>query len=145
MTPNGVFLVGGYDGHAPRREIYRTTDGTHFAVVATLPVGLRYAAVNAVGSTVYIAGGGRVLALDTGTDALRTVAAANVPRGQAAFALGADVFLGGYWVAPGGIRRVGLTLPAYAGTAVLGGAAWIVGGESGGATTVSVRRVAGRG
>ena len=29
-TANGVFLVGGYDAHVPRPEIYRTTDGTHF-------------------------------------------------------------------------------------------------------------------
>ena len=39
QTPDGVFLVGGYDGRAPRPEIYRTRDGTHFALVARLPSG----------------------------------------------------------------------------------------------------------
>ena len=56
-TPDGVYLVGGYDGHIPRREIYRTSDGIHFHEVALLPVGLRYPAVAALGDTVVIAGG----------------------------------------------------------------------------------------
>ena len=34
-----TYLVGGYDGHAPRREIYATTDGTTFRIVGRLPKG----------------------------------------------------------------------------------------------------------
>ncbi len=54
---NTTFLVGGYDGQAPRREIYATTDGTTFRIVGRLPTGLRYPAVSAVGNTIVIAGG----------------------------------------------------------------------------------------
>jgi len=76
QTPDGVFLVGGYDGHVPRREIWRTRDGVHFTRVAMLPVGLRYPAVTAVGSTVYVAGGAssRVFAFDTSTGTLTACA-----------------------------------------------------------------------
>ncbi len=52
-TPHGVYLVGGYDGQVPRREIYRTSDGVHFHEVARLPVGLRYPAVAALGGTLW--------------------------------------------------------------------------------------------
>jgi hypothetical protein len=54
---NSVYLVGGYDGRIPRREIYRTSDGRHFALAGRLPVGLRYAAVAAVGKSLVVAGG----------------------------------------------------------------------------------------
>jgi len=54
---DAVYLVGGYDGRIPRREIYRTTDGRHFVLAGRLPVGLRYAAVTAVGASLVVAGG----------------------------------------------------------------------------------------
>jgi hypothetical protein len=54
---NTTYLVGGYDGHTPRREIYATTDGTTFRIVGRLPKGVRYPAVSATGSTIVIAGG----------------------------------------------------------------------------------------
>ena len=54
---NTTYLVGGYDGHAPRREIYATTDGTSFRIVGRLANGVRYPAVSAVGTTIVIAGG----------------------------------------------------------------------------------------
>ncbi len=52
-----TYLVGGYDGARPRPEIYATSDGTRFRLVATLPVGLRYPAVAAVDGTLVVAGG----------------------------------------------------------------------------------------
>ncbi|MDP9242364.1 MAG: hypothetical protein M3O84_04225 [Actinomycetota bacterium] len=52
-----VYLIGGFDGASPRREIYATANGRRFTVAARLPVGLRYAAATAVGSEVVIAGG----------------------------------------------------------------------------------------
>jgi len=54
---NSVYVVGGYDGRIPRREIYRTSDGRHFALAGRLPVGLRYPAVAAVGASLVVAGG----------------------------------------------------------------------------------------
>ena len=144
-TPDGVFLVGGYDGVSPRREIYRTTDGTHFRVVAMLPSGVRYASVAALGHTVYIAANGKVFALDTQSDTLHAIGNADVPRGQAGFTLGNNVYLGGYRVAPGKVAADQLSLPSYAGTAVVGGAAWVIGGQAGSATTGVVHRVAVRG
>jgi hypothetical protein len=53
---NTTYLVGGYDGSRPRREIYATTNGRTFSMVARLSVGLRYPAVTAVGNTIVIAG-----------------------------------------------------------------------------------------
>ncbi len=52
-----TYLVGGYDGRAPRREIYATADGTTFRIVGRLPKGLRYPAVTAAGTIIVIAGG----------------------------------------------------------------------------------------
>ena len=168
QTPNGVFLVGGYDGHVPRREIYRTRDGIHFTAVAMLPVGLRYPAVAAVGSTVVIAGGtspsgasDRVLALDTSTDAV--TALGHLPAAVAdaqAFALGGAVYVGGGTNAAGRvvsavyridlathrIARVEASLPVRNGASVsLGGSALVIGGATSAGTTAAVHRVAARG
>jgi N-acetylneuraminic acid mutarotase len=52
-----VYLVGGYDGSVPRREIYATSDGVRFTRAAILPIGLRYAAAASAGTDVLIAGG----------------------------------------------------------------------------------------
>jgi len=54
---NTAYIVGGFDGMRARPEVLETTDGRSFKVVATLPNGLRYAAVGAVGSKLLIAGG----------------------------------------------------------------------------------------
>jgi N-acetylneuraminic acid mutarotase len=52
-----VYLVGGFDDHTPRAEIYATTDGTHVRLVGHLPHGVRYAAVAAQSGKLVIAGG----------------------------------------------------------------------------------------
>jgi N-acetylneuraminic acid mutarotase len=157
QTSNGVFLVGGYDGHVPRPEIWRTRDGVHFTRVATLPVGLRYPAVTAVGDTVYIAGGmspsgasSRVFALDTATGALRSAGSLPVPTADAqGFTLGGKAYAAGgtsgaiYRLGP--VTRVG-SLPVSNGAAVsLGGSALVVGGHTAAGTTAAVRRVSARG
>ena len=54
---NTVYIVGGYDGTRARPEVLETTDGRSFKVLASLPTGLRYAAVAAAGSKLIIAGG----------------------------------------------------------------------------------------
>jgi N-acetylneuraminic acid mutarotase len=52
-----AYVLGGYDGEAPAGAILQTTDGSHFTTVTTLPVPFRYAAVAALGSTIYAFGG----------------------------------------------------------------------------------------
>ena len=102
-TTNGVYLVGGYDGHTPRAEIYHTTDGAHFALAAKLPVGLRYPAVAALGTNVVIAGGtsasgasDKIYLLATTTDTLRLLGRLPAPVGHAqAFAIGNAVYIAG--------------------------------------------------
>jgi outer membrane protein assembly factor BamB len=53
----GVYLIGGWDGSAANRTIWRTTDGRRFTEAGRLPIGLRYASAAAVGSTIVVAGG----------------------------------------------------------------------------------------
>ena len=52
-----VYLVGGWNGTMPQPTVWSTTDGSHFTKVATLPAGVRYPAVAAVGSNLVVAGG----------------------------------------------------------------------------------------
>ena len=52
-----VYIVGGYDGTTYEPSVLATTDGTHFASVATLPVPVRYPAVVALGGNVFSFGG----------------------------------------------------------------------------------------
>jgi Kelch motif len=159
QTPDGVFLVGGYDGHVPRREIWRTRDGVHFTQVGLLPMGLRYPAVTALGSTVVIAGGtsaagpsSRVFALDTATGALRPVGSLPQPTADAhAFALRGKAYIAGgttgaiVRITPS-IAQVDGSLLVSNGAAVsLSGSALVIGGETGGRPIAAVHRVAARG
>jgi N-acetylneuraminic acid mutarotase len=167
-TPDGVYLIGGYDGRTPQRAIYRTRDGTHVARVATLPVGLRYAAVAAVGDLVVIAGGDsaagtsdQVYLLDTAKNALASLGALPVgTAGAETFALGGDVYVGGgtdragavvgtiYRIDPAArtIVRVAGSLPVRnAATVVLGRTAWVIGGATSAGTSALVWRVGVRG
>ncbi|TMK54168.1 MAG: hypothetical protein E6G59_03915 [Actinobacteria bacterium] len=54
---NSIFVAGGYDGTRARPEVLETAAGRSFRVAATLPVGLRYAAVAVAGSKLLVAGG----------------------------------------------------------------------------------------
>ena len=60
VTANGTttaYLVGGYDGSAPDTSVLATMDGTTFHQVATLRVGVRYAAVAAYDGALWVFGG----------------------------------------------------------------------------------------
>jgi hypothetical protein len=166
---SGVYLVGGYDAHIPRREIYRTTDGTHFTLVARLPVGLRYPAVAALGHELVIAGGtspsgasDAVYALDLTTAKLRLVGRLAAPTAHAqAFTLGGAVYVAGGVDAAGNVTgaitkidptsarivSVAGSLPVSdAGTVELQGSALVIGGATSAQATGAVRRlVAARG
>ena len=152
-----VYLVGGYDGAAAQRGIFGTIDGTSFERVASLPRGLRYAAVTGAGGRVIIAGGesqhgpvSAVLAFDPATGEVTRIG--NLPAAvghAAAFTLGGRVFVAGGLDATGhAVRTVtavdpvtGSTIPAGSLPAPLSDAAvaqndgrvWLVGGWNGAA------------
>jgi hypothetical protein len=163
-TSNGTYLVGGYDDHVPRAEIYRTTDGSHFALVARLPVGLRYPAVAAVGTSVVIAGGtsasgpsDRVYVLDTSNGKLSLLGRLPSPVAHAqAATLGQSVYVAGgigtsgmvsgsvVKIEPGSGRivRVGGAVPVSdAATVELAGSALVIGGANGAGPTAAIRRL----
>lgn len=73
-----AFVVGGYNGKAALRDVLVTTDGKTFGVFARLPIGVRYAAVAVVGTTIYVFGGQTTSGADT--DAVQTVDAAGNAR-----------------------------------------------------------------
>ena len=50
-------LVGGFDGVGPQRDVWSTANGESFQTVAHLPQPVRYPAVAALGSAVYVFGG----------------------------------------------------------------------------------------
>lgn len=54
---NRVYVLGGYTGTTALTDVLETTRGTSFRAVATLPVTVRYAAVTAIGSTIWVVGG----------------------------------------------------------------------------------------
>ena len=163
-TVNGVFLVGGYDAHVPRREIYRTTDGTHFTLVARLPVGLRYPAVAALGTNVVIAGGtspsgasDKVYVLDTGTGNVRLLGrlpaaiahAQAVTLGDAAYVVGGVDATGHVTgviakvdpISRRIVRVAGAVPVSDAATVVLPGSALVIGGATTAGATGAVRRL----
>ena len=80
-----TFLVGGYDG-SKIRDGARNDRRREFALLGDLPVPVRYAAVAAVGTDVYVIGGSNgggavrhVQALDTKTGAVRVIG--ELPQG----------------------------------------------------------------
>ncbi len=147
-----AYLVGGYDGQAPTRDVLATTDGVTFRVAAHLPVGVRYPAVSAIGDTIYVFGGeaggapsAGVQAIDTRTGTARVVGRLPEPRTEAsAFSIGGTLFVAGGRTAGGPssdilrfdpahnrfVRAGSLPAPvADAATAVLDNRAYLVGGE----------------
>jgi hypothetical protein len=163
-TSNGVYLVGGYDAHVPRREIYRTTDGTHFTLAGRLPVGLRYPAVTAVGTNVVIAGGtssrgasDQVYLFDTRTGVVRQLGRLPAATAHAqALTLGGSVYILGGVDTSGNVtgaitkidarsRRIvpvpGFAAVSDAATVTLQGYALVIGGATSAGTTAAIRRV----
>jgi Kelch motif len=66
-----AYVLGGYDGRLPLAPVLQTTDGRHFNVVGRLPVPFRYAAVAAIGRTIYTFGGELASGLDS--DAIQAI------------------------------------------------------------------------
>ena len=149
-----AYVVGGYSGSGMDREVLATRDGRSFRPVTALPVPVRYPAVAALGSSVYVFGGlganGRpvdtVQRIDPGSGTARVVG--HLPRALSAAAAGTldgTIYVAGgrtlrgptsavYAFDPHGeslLRAGSLRVPvANAGAAVTGGRLWIVGGET---------------
>jgi N-acetylneuraminic acid mutarotase len=107
---NRVVLVGGYDGVTPSADIWETTDGVNFTVLAQLPQPVRYPAVAAMGEKVYVIGG----SLAGGSEATADIQVIDVAHRTATIAG---------------------QLPAAlsdASAAVVGGGLYVFGGRSGG-------------
>src|SRR5260221_1522875 len=66
-----VYVLGGYDGQLPLGPVLQTIDGRHFTAVGELPVPVRYAAVAAIGRTIYTFGGELANGLDA--DAIQAI------------------------------------------------------------------------
>jgi outer membrane protein assembly factor BamB len=148
-----VYLVGGYDGTTATRDVLATTDGLSFAVVARLPLGVRYPAVVAAGNTIYVVGGewagtptAAVQAINVRTRSARVVGRLPEPRSQAAaFSIAGDLYVAGGVTAQGpssdllrfdaghATFAAAGTLPAPladAAVAVVANRAYLIGGES---------------
>lgn len=149
-----AYVIGGYSGSGMDREVLATKDGRSFRPVTALPVPVRYPAVAALGSRIYVFGGqganGRpidtIQRVDPGTRAARVVG--HLPRALSAGAAGTldgTIYLAGGRALHGPTRAVyafdahrarllragSLRVPvANAGSAVTGGRLWIVGGET---------------
>ncbi len=160
-----VLVVGGGRGGVPDPNVLATRDGVSFTSLARLPLAVRYPAVAAAGSRVYLFGGATtgapsnaIQAIDATTGDVRVVARLPYALTQAtAFILGGRILIAGgmragrpstailaFDPATGRTAVVG-RLPEGvedAGVAVVGDTAYLVGGETGSAfldTVIAVR------
>ena len=166
-----AYVVGGYAGASFDPQVLSTTDGSHFKVVATLPVAVRYAAVATDGHKIYVFGGqganGRFVSTIQQVDPTtrRAAVLASMPNavsGAVAANVNGTIYLAGGETEAGAgtptptaavfafsakhhdMRRAGSLQLAVtnAGAAVLGSRLWIVGGETtGGKATAAVQFV----
>ncbi len=100
-----IYVLGGYDGRLPLGPVLQTSDGRHFTAVGNLPVPFRYAAVAAIGRTIYTFGGelasgldsDAIQAIDTRSGQARVIGRLHRPLSHAsAVALGGRIYvLGG--------------------------------------------------
>jgi putative pyrroloquinoline-quinone binding quinoprotein/Kelch motif protein len=117
-----TYVLGGYDGNGPDPDIWATTDGIHYSVVAHLAMSVRYAAVAVADNRVYLFGGQAVGGPQDGTaiptaqmfdpSTKRTAVIGNLAEPLA----GASAFnLGGHLYIAGGVTN---TAPATPGSAI---------------------------
>jgi DNA-binding beta-propeller fold protein YncE len=99
-----AYLIGGWDGTMPQAAVWSTRNGTSFAKVATLPAGVRYPAVAAVGDSLLVAGGllanghetAKVMLVDPQSGKVTKLPPLPQPVAHAmAFTLGGTVFVAG--------------------------------------------------
>jgi DNA-binding beta-propeller fold protein YncE len=148
-----TYLVGGYDGRRALDSVLATTDGRGFRQIATLPYGMRYAAVAVAGNKLIVAGGDAsngkptdtIFAIDLPKPKVRVLGHLHEPLGHAsALTLDGTVFIVGGRTAAGTSARIwsvnpgtGAVVPAGklpyavsdASVAVLDGRGWLIGGR----------------
>jgi uncharacterized lipoprotein NlpE involved in copper resistance len=71
------YILGGYTGTTELSDVLATSNGTGFTKVATLPITVRYAAVAALGSTIWVIGG------EHGSHAVRAIQRIDTTTGRA--------------------------------------------------------------
>jgi hypothetical protein len=154
-----VYIVGGYDGSHLAPDVLATTDGTHFSVVGQLAQPVRYPAVAAYQGAIWIIGGvlgatessassgqtDDIQRFDPITHHTDVVGHLGAPLGHAsAFVLNSALFVAGGRSAGAAVAQIwqinattGLATPAGSlpgprsdsGAVVIGGAAYLLGGE----------------
>lgn len=160
MIGSTAYVVGGFDGHAMDRDVLATTDGRHFRVVAKLRIGVRYPAVAVMADRFLVVAGGALATTEGTANGAQTsaVQVVDVTSGRVnvsahlpeAMAHATGVTLQGSPLVIGGrhgaqavrgiasvlllsaVRSVG-SLPqglSDSGVAVVGNAAYVVGGET---------------
>jgi hypothetical protein len=158
-----AYVVGGFDGTNLVSAVVATRDGASFQPAGQLVQPVRYPAVAAVGSEIWVVGGqlgtaestrtggqtSDIQVYDPATGTTRVVGNLPVPLGHAAaFTLGGQLYVAGgrngdtattqIWrISPTGTTTLAGSLPfAFSDMAavVLGQTAWLVGGETTGPT-----------
>jgi N-acetylneuraminic acid mutarotase len=165
-----AYLVGGYDGTSWVGTVLATPNGKAFTRVATLPVPVRYAAVAGAGKRIWVFGGltpagpSRVIQrVNLATGKAAVVGRMPAPISAAtAVTLAGRIFIAGGQVAKGGGARLAAsrTVLAYnpansrvtaagrlpvavtnAAAAVVGGTAFLIGGNNGHRQVTTVTRL----
>lgn len=103
-----AYLVGGYNGASYDSAVLATVDGRRFRVAARLPVPVRYPAVAALGSRIWVFGGQTrsgvtsvIQRVDPATGKATVVGQLPAPLAHAAgFTLGSRIFIAGGQTAP---------------------------------------------
>jgi N-acetylneuraminic acid mutarotase len=111
------YVIGGYDGQTTVGSVVKTSDGRRFDHVADLPAAVRYPAVAAIGSTIYVFGGELAGGRDTAE-----IQAVDTASGRTSV-----------------VGRLPDTL-AHASAVDIGGTIYLLGGRSNGSTSDGILR-----
>jgi len=160
-----AYVVGGYDGPSLDAKVLATKDGTTWSDVASLVDPVRYPAVAAIGTRIYVLGGqdaagtpiDAIQMIDVATHRVSVVGKLPVATaGAAVAAFGSTIYLAGgeragaagpvpvatvdaYDTVTGRVLSAGvLRVPVTnAGAAITAGRLWIIGGETAGGSPTS--------
>jgi Kelch motif len=80
---DSAYVLGGFDGTAFTPDALRTTDGTSFTTLASLPVPVRYPAIAALDGKLYVFGGGLSGTSEAATGDSAAIQEIDIATGQA--------------------------------------------------------------